>query len=160
MMSDDPILLCDAWEDQGDIPVAFTAPIEPNIQPPSEAQPENRKPVFSFRNAPSGTRMIALVVHDVLDGEPVNGERSGWTHYTALYSPDGTLLDEGKTSEEKKGWVGPYPEQRGEYHCTAYFLSEPLPGGGFSRDTILAKFDTHGLGSANIVGNYRNPQSK
>ena len=156
-MTKTPDILCDGWNDGETVPIEYTAPKEANIQPPDAPQPENRKPTFTFTNVPADTQIIALVVHDVLEGEPVNGERPGWTHYTALFSPEGLLLEEGETSESEKGWVGPYPEIKGEYHCTAYFLSESFSGSDFSRTDILKKYDRHGLGKANLVGKYTNP---
>ncbi|MDH3695483.1 MAG: hypothetical protein OER96_13035 [Gammaproteobacteria bacterium] len=152
-----PALHCDGWKDGENIPVAYTAPVAPNIPPPGKPQPENKKPEFSFSNVPAETQMIALVVHDVLDGEPVDGERPGWTHYTALYLPDGSLVEEGESSEETKGWVGPYPDDCGEYHCTAYFLSQPIVGKTITRAEILKQYKSLGLGLANIVGKYTNP---
>ena len=141
------------------MPIEYTVSKETNIQPPESPQPQNRNPVFTFTNVPEGTQAIALVVHDVLEGEPVNGERPGWTHYTALFSPAGLLLEEGETSETEKGWVGPYPEVNGEYHCTAYFLSESFTDPDFSRADILKKYQSHGLGKANMVGKFTNPLS-
>ena len=158
-MTKAPGILCDGWKDGEMVPIAYTASREANIQPSFQPQPENRKPSFTFTDVPAGTENIALVVHDVLEGEPVNGERPGWTHYTALFSPEGLLLEEGKTSESEKGWVGPYPEGSGEYHCTAYFLSESVSDSDFSRSTILGKYDRYGLGKANLVGKYTNPLS-
>ncbi len=156
-MDKKPCVLCDGWRDGENIPIVYSAPIAPNIPPPGYDPPENKKPEFQFINIPANTQMIALVVHDILDGEPVDGKRPGWTHYTALYSPTGILIEEGETSEDGKGWVGPYPEEEGEYHTTAYFLSEPLSNSKFNRSKILRHFTQYGLGSANLVGKYKNP---
>ena len=158
-MNKAPEIQCDGWNDGETVPIAYTAPREANIQPPGNPQPENKRPEFTFSHVPAGTRSIALVVHDVLDGEPINGERPGWTHYTALFSPEGLLLEEGDTSETEKGWVGPYPEDSGEYHCTAFFLSKRFTEGSFSRAEILNEYDRHGLAQANIIGKYTNPLS-
>ena len=103
--------------------------------------------------------IIALVVHDVLEGEPVDGIRPGWTHYTALLSPQGDLLREGCTDEDQPGWVGPYPVERGEYHCTGYFLGRDIAEKNFTRGAILKAFEKYGLGSVNIIGKYTNPKS-
>ncbi len=158
-MNQSPRLHCSGWRDGETIPISYTAPIDPNLQPKDMPQPKNEKPDFSFSNVPVDTAIIALVVHDVLDGEPVNGVRPGWTHYTALYSPDGSLIEEGQTSEDTNGWIGPYPEQSGEYHCTAYFLSQTMTGKIITRAQILNLYNSSGLGLANIVGHYANPRS-
>jgi phosphatidylethanolamine-binding protein (PEBP) family uncharacterized protein len=158
-MSDAPEICCSAWQDGETIPVEYTAPKSPNLDLPTDRQPENRKPDFRFSNIPAGTRAIALVVHDVLDGEPVDGVRPGWTHYTAIYSPDGNLLTEGATNEDEPGWIGPYPELSGEYHCTAYFLGCEFTEPDYSRSKIIEIFENHGLESANMVGKYTNPLS-
>ena len=158
-MTKAPSIICDGWGNEEQIPIVYTAPIEPNIQPPGEPQPENRKPYFTFSNVPVDTVSIALVVHDILDGDLINGEKAGWTHYTALFSPQGLLLQEGGTSEDRIGWVGPYPEEKGEYHCTAYFLSEQLSAPSFTRADILKFYGSNGLGIANMIGKYTNPLS-
>lgn len=158
-MNTNPEIHCDAWKDGEEIPIEYTAPKEPNIQAPGGQQPENRIPNFTFANVPDGTQAIALVVHDVLDGEPVEGARPGWTHYIAIMSPEGRLLKEGTTDEDETGWVGPYPERSGEYHCTAYFLSDEFPEIEITRTNILKLFGSHGLGSVNMVGKYTNPRS-
>ena len=158
-MNISPEIRCNAWEDGGDIPIEYSAPKESNIQPPGGRQPENRKPGFSFVNVPVGTLTIALVVHDILDGDPVNGVKPGWTHYTAIFSPEGEILEAGIADENETGWVGPYPVDRGEYHCTAYFLGSNFTKEKFTRACILEAFRIHGLGSANMVGKYTNPQS-
>jgi len=156
-MSNTPEIHSNAWQDGEIIPVEYTAPIAPNLDLPGSQQPENRKPDFTFTNIPPGTRTIALVVHDVLDGDPVDGVRPGWTHYTAIFNQEGKLLTEGTTSEDEPGWVGPYPEKCGEYHCTAYFLSRQFTGQEITRSKILEEFGKHGSGSANIIGKYTNP---
>jgi phosphatidylethanolamine-binding protein (PEBP) family uncharacterized protein len=158
-MSNVPNIYCSAWQDGEEIPVEYTAPKSPNLNLPGDQQPANKQPDFKFTNLPAGTRAIALVVHDILDGEPVDGVRPGWTHYTAIYSPEGELLSEGETDDEP-GWTGPYPEVSGEYHCTAYFLSTKFEETGYSRSKIIEVFGDHGLGSANMVGKYTNPLSK
>jgi phosphatidylethanolamine-binding protein (PEBP) family uncharacterized protein len=154
-----PEIRCSAWQDGGIIPIEYTAPREPNIQSHKGRQPENRLPEFSLINIPVATVAIALVVHDVLDGEPVSGERPGWTHYTAMLSPDGKIIKEGYSDEEQAGWVGPYPADHGEYHCTVYFLDSELDKENFTRACILEAFSVHGLGSANMVGKYTKPPS-
>ncbi|MGB5709199.1 MAG: YbhB/YbcL family Raf kinase inhibitor-like protein [Arenicellales bacterium] len=159
-MSKAPGIQCDGWKDGGDIPIVYTAAKEANIQPTGRLRPENRQPNFTFSNIPIGTHIIALVVHDVLDGEPVDGIRPGWTHYTALLTPEGDLLEEGETSETEKGWVGPYPVDSGEYHCTAYFLKEGFSLIPITRANILEMFQYYGLGTANMVGKYTNPLSE
>ena len=159
-MNNVPKIYCIAWEDGDKIPVEYTAPKSPNLDLPGDRQPENRKPDFKFTDLPVGTRAIALVVHDVLDGEPVAGIRPGWTHYTAIYSPEGNVLTEGATDEDEPGWTGPYPEVSGEYHCTAYALSTKFEKTDYSRSKIIEVFRDHGLESANMVGKYTNPLSK
>ncbi len=154
-----PEIRCSAWQDGGMIPIEYTAPKESNIQSHKGRQPENRMPEFSLINIPVATVAIALVVHDVLDGEPVGGERPGWTHYTALLSSDGKVIREGISDEGQAGWVGPYPEDQGEYHCTAYFIDSALDTENLTRAHILEAFRVHGLGSANTVGKYSNPLS-
>jgi len=154
-----PEIHCDGWNDGADIPIEYTAPKDDNVQPAKDPQPKNKQPKFTFTNVPEGTRSIAFVVHDVLEGEPVDGVRPGWTHYTAILSPDGEIQVEGETSEPEPGWVGPYPLDSGEYHCTAYFLSDEFPAGQIDRAKILQVFDVFGLGSANMVGKYTNPLS-
>ena len=158
-MSNAPEIHCSAWQDGEDIPIEYSAPKGPNLDLPGDQQPENKIPDFKFTNLPAGTRAIALVVHDVLDGEPVQGIKPGWTHYTAVFSPEGALLSEGATGEDEPGWIGPYPEVSGEYHCTAYFLSNEFVESGYSRSKIIEVFGDHGLGSANMVGKYTNPGS-
>ena len=159
-MNKPPKIRCDAWKDGELIPTSYTANKEPNIQPPGSPQPENRVPGFTFSNLPADTKSIALVVHDVLDGDPVDGVRPGWTHYTALYSRDGELQQEGLTSEEDNGWVGPYPDVAGEYHATAYFLNTQLSSDKLSRRDILDAFKHCGVGTANMIGRYVNPNSQ
>jgi|GEM_PF-5570704 len=160
-MTNAPKIHCDAWEDGKEIPIEYTAPRGANIQPPASTQPENRQPHFTFTNIPEGTKAIALVVHDVLDGdEDEDGNRPGWTHWTALVSESGEVLKNGKTDTGTDGWVGPYPAQNGQYHCTAYFLSETFPDIELTRANILEVFENTGLGFANMIGTYINPQAK
>ncbi len=64
------------------------------------------------------------------------------------------MLEEGKI-----GWLGPYPENQGEYHCTAYFLDAPFPDTEINRSTILEVYKIHGIDTANMVGKYVNPLS-
>ncbi len=155
-----PKIQCDAWKDGGEIPIEYTAPQDDNIQPPGAPQPENKRPNFTFTNVPEGTQAIALVVHDILYGDPVDGVIPGWTHYTAIMSPEGSILKEGTADEDKTGWLGPYPTDCGVYHCTAYFLSKEFSELKFTRSNILEAFESDGLGSANMVANYTNPLSK
>lgn len=165
-----PGISCDGWVDGGEIPIEYTAPRGANVQKEGDPQPQNIRPNFTFTNIPEGTKQIALVIHDILDGDPdqETGKRPGWTHWTAIADKGGKVIREGEMNAGQKedqageiGYVGPYPEGSGEYHCTAYFLNKEFPSEmRLTRANILALFEQNGLGSANMVGRYTNPKSK
>jgi Raf kinase inhibitor-like YbhB/YbcL family protein len=130
----------------------------------------NVSPALSWKDAPEGTRSLALIVSDP-DAPDPHAPKTIWAHWV-LYNlppetrglreaiptkglPADTL--EGKNDWGKTGYGGPCPPiGRHRYVHTLYALDTRLPDLAVpTRAALLAAMEGHVLGQAVLVGTYQ-----
>lgn len=122
----------------------------------------NVSPEVTWQGVPSGTRELALVVHD-----PDAPLTDGFTHWVVYGIPPetkgipkggGSAFTEGQSDFGSAGYGGPAPPPghgTHHYYVHLYALDEPLNAGpGLTRKQLLDRMDDHIIEQARVVGTY------
>lgn len=144
-----------AFSSEGNIPRQFTC------------QGQDVSPELTWKNAPTGTKAFALIVHD-----PDAPRAGGFTHWVvynlpatvhqltqAYYSKIKALAlgQQGQNDFGKLGYGGPCPPSgTHRYYFYLYALDAELKlQPGASKDDVESAMKGHVLGKAELMGKYR-----
>jgi Raf kinase inhibitor-like YbhB/YbcL family protein len=129
----------------------------------------NRSPPLSWTGAPSGTRSLALIVHDL---DAPGGDFTHWVLFNLpaqlrevapRMPPDGDLPNDARQGRNDFGRVGyagpcPPPGPAHRYVFDLYALDSFLPlGGGARRAQVENAMRGHVLRQAQLTGTYSRP---
>lgn len=153
-------LTSSAFQPEGNIPRQFTC------------EGNDVSPDLTWKNAPSGTKSFALIVHD--PDAPRPGGFTHWVVYNipanvtqiAQGTPSGDTLPgggiQGKNDSGQNGYMGPCPPSgTHRYYFYLYALDTELSlKPGASKDDVEKAIKGHVLQKAELMGRYKKGSEK